>query len=104
LAHANDILRFITYVDMDFVIRKWVHYYRLQNSTSCPFILAALLSKYISVGIVNRSRTGHSKCRYGTGRDRDPSRLALEFNPSAYQVRILSVNFEVDFGSGLRWG
>jgi mannosyltransferase OCH1-like enzyme len=47
VVHASDILRYITlwkyggtYLDMDFVIRKWVHYYRLQTCPSWPFILA----------------------------------------------------------------
>jgi hypothetical protein len=63
VAHASDILRFITlwryggtYVDTDVVIWKWVLYYRLQNCASCPFIIATFLNRCISVGIVNGSR------------------------------------------------
>jgi hypothetical protein len=83
LAHASDILRFITlwkyggtYLDMDFVIRKWVHYHRLQKIASFPFILKMLFSRCSSVGIVIWSWIG----------------------------QIVTVKFEVDLGSGLPWG
>ena len=84
VVHASDILRIITlwkyggtYLDMDFVIQKWVHFYRLQKKSSCQFILGKFLSGYISVVVVNKSRTGNSKHRFGRSRYRDPSRVAL---------------------------
>jgi hypothetical protein len=104
VVHASDVLRYLTlwkyggtYLDMDFVIRKWVHNIRLQTSAICPSLFETYLNRYILLDIVNGPRPGHLKFKLGRGRGRgqeqwqgqgrNPFRVALGLNLPSIKCR-----------------